>query len=40
MIELWVITNTEAGWITGVFCGAYMIAVPFLVTLTVPKKIL
>jgi predicted MFS family arabinose efflux permease len=30
----WGLTNTEAGWITAVFYGAYMVAVPVLVTLT------
>jgi predicted MFS family arabinose efflux permease len=34
MIELWTLTNSEAGWITGVFYLAYMLAVPVLVTLT------
>ena len=34
MIELWGLTNSEAGWITGVFYLAYMLAVPVLVTLT------
>jgi predicted MFS family arabinose efflux permease len=34
MIPLWGITNSEAGWITAVFYGAYMVSVPFLVTLT------
>jgi predicted MFS family arabinose efflux permease len=30
----WSLTNTEAGWITAVFYGAYMLSVPILVTLT------
>jgi predicted MFS family arabinose efflux permease len=30
----WELTNTEAGWITAVFYGAYMVSVPVLVTLT------
>lgn len=34
MMELWGLTNSEAGWITGVFYLAYMLAVPVLVTLT------
>lgn len=34
MIELWSLTNSEAGWITGVFYLSYMLAVPVLVTLT------
>jgi predicted MFS family arabinose efflux permease len=34
MIPLWELTNAEAGWITAVFYGAYMLAVPILVTLT------
>ena len=38
----WSLSNSEAGWLTGIFYGAYMIAVPFLVPLTDridPKKI-
>lgn len=34
MIPLWDLTNTQAGWITAVFFGAYMLSVPILVTLT------
>ena len=34
MIPLWSLTNSEAGWITASFYGAYMISVPVLVTLT------
>ena len=34
MIPLWGLTNSEAGWITGVFYLAYLLAVPVLVTLT------
>jgi len=34
MIPLWGLSNSEAGWITATFYGAYMIAVPVLVTLT------
>jgi len=34
MMDLWGLTNSEAGWITGIFYAAYMIAVPVLVTLT------
>lgn len=34
MIPLWRLTNSEAGWITGIFYAAYMCSVPFLVTLT------
>jgi predicted MFS family arabinose efflux permease len=30
----WGLTNSEAGWITAAFCGAYVAAVPVLVTLT------
>ena len=30
----WRISNSEAGWITGLFYAAYTVAVPFLVTLT------
>jgi predicted MFS family arabinose efflux permease len=34
MIVRWRLTNGEAGWITAAFYGAYMLAVPILVTLT------
>jgi len=34
MIVRWRLTNSEAGWITAAFFGAYMLAVPILVTLT------
>jgi len=34
MTPLWRLTNSEAGWITGIFYAAYMVAVPVLVTLT------
>ena len=34
MMPLWGLTNAEAGWITAMFYGAYMVAVPLLVTLT------
>jgi predicted MFS family arabinose efflux permease len=34
MIGRWRLTNSEAGWITAAFYGAYMLAVPILVTLT------
>lgn len=34
MMPLWSLTNSEAGWITAIFYGAYMLAVPVLVTLT------
>jgi predicted MFS family arabinose efflux permease len=34
MMPLWRLSNSEAGWITAGFYGAYMIAVPLLVTLT------
>jgi MFS family permease len=34
MMQLWQLTNSEAGWITASFYGAYMLAVPVLVTLT------
>jgi predicted MFS family arabinose efflux permease len=33
-IEPWSLTYTQAGWITAVFYGAYMLSVPILVTLT------
>ncbi len=40
MTVRWELTNTQAGWITATFYGAYMLAVPVLVTLTdrVPAK--
>src|SRR5215475_9519870 len=34
MMPLWTLSNSEAGWITASFYGAYMLAVPVLVTLT------
>src|SRR5215475_8622139 len=34
MMQLWGLSNSEAGWITASFYGAYMLAVPVLVTLT------
>jgi predicted MFS family arabinose efflux permease len=34
MMSRWALSNTEAGWITAAFYGAYMLAVPVLVTLT------
>src|SRR4029453_10506726 len=34
MMPLWQLTNSEAGWITAIFYGAYMVSVPVLVTLT------
>lgn len=42
MIPLWQLSNSEAGWITAAFYGAYMVSVPVLVTLTDrvdPKRI-
>lgn len=33
-VDRWALTYTEAGWITAVFYGAYMVSVPILVTLT------
>jgi MFS family permease len=41
-IEAWRLTNSEAGWVTGMFYGAYTLAVPLLVSLTDridPKRI-
>jgi MFS family permease len=41
-IAEWRLTNTEAGWITGIFYGGYTLSVPVLVTLTDrmdPKRI-
>lgn len=34
LTERWALTYTQAGWITAVFYGAYMLSVPILVTLT------
>lgn len=34
MMRHWSLTNGEAGWVTSAFYGAYMLAVPVLVTLT------
>ena len=34
MMPLWTLSNSEAGWITAIFYGAYMLSVPVLVTLT------
>jgi predicted MFS family arabinose efflux permease len=34
MMPLWKLSNSEAGWITAGFYGAYMVSVPVLVTLT------
>jgi len=34
MMDRWALTNSEAGWITASFYGAYILAVPILVTLT------
>src|SRR5262245_52280917 len=34
MMSLWGLTNSEAGWVTAIFYGAYIVAVPVLVTLT------
>src|SRR5687768_2943286 len=34
MMALWSLNNSEAGWITAIFFGTYMVAVPVLVTLT------
>ena len=34
MIAHWQLSNSEAGWITAIFYGAYLAAVPVLVTLT------
>ena len=42
MMPLWKLSNSEAGWITAGFYGAYMVSVPVLVTLTDridPKRI-
>jgi MFS family permease len=34
LVSLWGLTNSEAGWITAVFYGSYILTVPVLVTLT------
>lgn len=34
MMGLWSLSNSEAGWITAIFFGTYMLSVPVLVTLT------
>ena len=34
MMPLWALSNSDAGWITAIFYGAYMISVPILVTAT------
>jgi predicted MFS family arabinose efflux permease len=34
IMPLWKLSNSEAGWITASFYGAYMLSVPVLVTLT------
>jgi predicted MFS family arabinose efflux permease len=34
MMDRWSLSNSEAGWITGLFYAAYTVAVPVLVTLT------
>ncbi len=42
LMPLWGLSNSEAGWITAAFYGAYMLAVPVLVTATDridPKRI-
>lgn len=33
-IEDWSLTNTDAGWLNGIYFGGYLIAVPFLVSMT------
>ena len=34
MMKLWSLSNSDAGWITAIFFGTYMLSVPVLVTLT------
>ena len=34
LTERWALTYTQAGWVTAIFYGAYMVSVPVLVTLT------
>jgi len=41
-IDAWNLTNTEAGWLNGIYFGGYLIAVPLLVSMTdhiSPRKI-
>ena len=33
-IDAWALSNTEAGWLTGIWAGAYVLAFPVLVSLT------
>ena len=33
-LELWSLSHTQAGWLSGIFFGAYSLSVPLLVTLT------
>src|SRR5690606_42164593 len=33
-MDAWQLSNSEAGWITGIFYAAYTLAVPLLVSLT------
>lgn len=34
LVPLWTLSNTQAGWISGIFFAGYVAAVPILVTLT------
>ncbi len=34
LVPLWALSNTQAGWISGIFFAGYVAAVPILVTLT------
>ena len=34
LLPLWELSNTQAGWISGIFFAGYVAAVPILVTLT------
>jgi MFS family permease len=41
-IEKWQLTNTDAGWLNGIYFGGYLLAVPLLVTMTdhwAPRKV-
>ena len=41
-IEKWQRTNTDAGWLNGIYYGGYLLAVPLLVTMTdhwAPRKV-
>ncbi len=33
-IDIWALSNTDAGWITGIYYAGYLVSVPVLVSLT------